>query len=134
MSNRRFFIVAAFLGALAVVLGAFGAHGLKNHLNDYQLDIWNKGVFYQFVHVFAIFINGFLNIQYPKRAFRLSMLFFLLGVIGFSGSLYLLAVRDFVPLSVAILGPVTPIGGVLFILGWVALSIGIFQTNIFENK
>ncbi|MBX7242772.1 MAG: DUF423 domain-containing protein [Bacteroidia bacterium] len=134
MSNRKFLIAASVLGALAVVLGAFGAHGLKNILTPYQLEIWNKGVFYQFIHVFAIFISGFLNIHYPGKAFRYALLFFLGGILCFSGSLYFLALRDSIPLPVALLGPVTPFGGVLFIAGWAALTTGIYRINIPENK
>ncbi len=113
MSNSLALRVAAVLGALAVALGAFGAHSLKDLLAHNQTtDIWQKAVFYHFVHVVMMFVlAGRIPLQTgPWTAF-------LIGIVIFSGSLYLLAVTN-----VRWLGAITPIGGVSFIVGWLWLA------------
>lgn len=125
--NKRIILTAAFFGALAVVLGAFGAHGLKSIVTSSQLETWQKGVEYQFYHTFAIlYLSTFA--RYKNKLIALSFLFFSVGIILFSGSLYLLAIKDAYELSFAqYLGPVTPIGGLAFILGWVCLFLAAFR-------
>ncbi len=117
-----FLRIAAILGILAVVIGAFGAHGLKPRLSEYQLAIFEKGVSYHFIHTLAmlgvaILIKGQVEQIWLVRAAWC----FLIGIICFSGSLYLLACRDLIPFSVAFAGPITPIGGLFFIVGWAML-------------
>jgi uncharacterized membrane protein YgdD (TMEM256/DUF423 family) len=121
--NKRIILTAAFFGALAVILGAFGAHSLKSIIAPNQLEIWQKGVEYQFYHTFAIlYLSTFA--RYKNKLIALSFLFFSLGIILFSGSLYLLAVKDAYGLSFAqFLGPITPIGGLCFIIGWACLFL-----------
>jgi uncharacterized membrane protein YgdD (TMEM256/DUF423 family) len=121
-NDKFFFRLAAILGALAVGIGAFGAHGLKPLLTPYQLEIFEKGVQYQFVHVLALLaaaiqMQQHLNSVWLRRA---AWLFFA-GIIAFSGSLYLLACRDLISFPVGWAGPVTPLGGVCFIAGWISL-------------
>lgn len=125
--NKRIILTAAVFGALAVVCGAFGAHGLKNSLSPYQLEIWQKGVDYQFYHTFAIlYLSTFA--RYKNKLIALSFFFFCLGIILFSGSLYLLAVKDLLSIGFAnYLGPITPVGGLAFILGWVFLFLAAFR-------
>ena len=125
--NKRIILTAAFFGALAVVLGAFGAHGLKSIVEPNQLETWQKGVEYQFYHTFAIlYLSTFA--RYKNKLISLSFLFFSLGIVLFSGSLYLLAIKDAYELSFArYLGPVTPIGGLAFILGWICLFLAAFR-------
>lgn len=124
MSNRHiFFPIAALLGALAVALGAFGAHGLEGKLDPSSLQTYKTGVQYHFIHLIPLLLIPFL----PNGRFKVRLLLagwlFLLGIVLFSGSLYLLSTRDLTGLKVAWLGPVTPIGGLLFIGGWVALAL-----------
>ena len=106
--------VAAVMGALAVALGAFGAHGLKGVLEqNHTAAIWEKAVFYHFIHAVMLFVLA------GKTPFRAGPWFgFLLGIVLFSGSLYLLALT-----SVRWLGAITPFGGISFIVGWVCLAI-----------
>ncbi len=113
------------MGAAVVGIGAFGAHGLKPHLSDYQIAIFEKGVQYQFYHTLALLAVGILLQHYPKNVWlpRAGWLFFA-GIIGFSGSLFLLACRDLLPFQVAWAGPVTPLGGLCFIAAWVMLFFG----------
>ncbi len=129
--NKKLFLLAAFFGFTAVIIGAFGAHGFKNMLVDHQIDlyrleIYNKGVQYQFYHTFVIFISLLLPVSHNKLK-RLTAWFFVIGIFLFSGSLYLLALRDFINIPTSIIGPLTPIGGLFFILGWACLFLNIFK-------
>jgi len=120
--NKRIILTAAFFGALAVILGAFGAHALKRLISTASLEIWQKGVEYQFYHTFALlYISTFA--RYKNKLIGFSFVFFTLGIILFSGSLYLLAVKDVYQLPLSFLGPITPIGGFCFIVGWVCLFL-----------
>jgi uncharacterized membrane protein YgdD (TMEM256/DUF423 family) len=106
--------IAALAGLLAVVLGAFGAHTLKDRLaGNGTAAIWEKAVFYHFIHAVMLF---FLATRKPLP--RCPWFSFLFGIIIFSGSLYLLAFTN-----VRWLGAITPIGGVSFIIGWICLMI-----------
>ena len=120
--NKRIILTAAFFGALAVILGAFGAHTLKSLVSTSSLEIWQKGVEYQFYLTFALlYISTFA--RYKNKLIGFSFVFFTLGIILFSGSLYLLALKDVYQLPISFLGPVTPIGGFCFIVGWVCLFL-----------
>jgi uncharacterized membrane protein YgdD (TMEM256/DUF423 family) len=121
--NKRIILTAAFLGALAVILGAFGAHSLKAQLDVNDLAIWQKGVEYQFYHVLALlYLSTFA--RYKNKLIKLSYIFFCAGIILFCGSLYAITIAKIVASnSFAILGPITPIGGLCFILGWVFLFL-----------
>jgi uncharacterized membrane protein YgdD (TMEM256/DUF423 family) len=103
------FRIAAVLCFLAVALGAFGAHSLRSTLEARgMLDVWNKAVFYQFIHAIALLVlalYGTIN--------RGACLLLLIGILLFSGSLYLLALT-----SLRWLGPITPVGGLCFLAGW----------------
>jgi uncharacterized membrane protein YgdD (TMEM256/DUF423 family) len=112
---------AAVLGAVTVAIGAFGAHGLKPHFSPYQVDIFEKGVQYQFYHVLALAVVGILASNRKNVWLTRAKWCFTVGILAFSGSLYLLAMRDLLPFSVAFAGPVTPLGGLLFIGGWLCL-------------
>lgn len=119
----------AFMGALAVVLGAFGAHGLKARLDAYSLEIFQKGVEYQYVHVLALLAAGLLALKYPGSLLTYAGITFMLGILFFSGSLYLLATRQLLGIESmsGILGPITPIGGLFFIIGWMLLGIHVLK-------
>ena len=106
-------------------LGAFGAHGLKNVLEPGQLTTFTTGVTYHFNHNLALFVTIVLIEKHPSNWFRWASICFILGIILFSGSLCLLATRELIGLeNYKWLGPITPIGGVFFILAWCMLSIG----------
>lgn len=120
--SKHILVTASLFGATAVILGAFGAHGLKSLIDQNALGIWTKGVEYQFYHTFALL---FLYLFAAKRASKLVKLaygFFTFGILLFSGSLYLLATRSILDIGfVNYIGPVTPVGGLLFICGWLSL-------------
>jgi uncharacterized membrane protein YgdD (TMEM256/DUF423 family) len=123
-SARTTMLFAAISGGLAVMIGAFGAHGLKPLLNDYQVLIFEKGVQYQFYHSFALGLTAILqNMLDNSRRLNIARWLFTAGIVCFSGSLYLLACRDILPLPVAWVGPITPLGGLCFIGGWAILAM-----------
>jgi uncharacterized membrane protein YgdD (TMEM256/DUF423 family) len=110
--------VGAALMALAVCTGAFGAHGLKGRLDAYSMTVYEKAVFYHFVHALGILLVALLartSAITPAGQTRVAWLL-LIGIIIFSGSLYALAVT-----GVRMLGAITPIGGLAFIIGWLLL-------------
>jgi uncharacterized membrane protein YgdD (TMEM256/DUF423 family) len=121
--KKGLFITSGFLGMVAVLLGAFGAHGLKPHLDTYQIAIYEKAVFYQFIHVLASLVSLILYSFFLKKGFLYAGLFFIIGILFFSGSLYLLAIKDLIAIPTNIIGPVTPIGGLFFVLGWATIFI-----------
>ncbi|MBC7417071.1 MAG: DUF423 domain-containing protein [Pedobacter sp.] len=119
--NKRIILTASFSGAVAVLLGAFGAHSLKSLVDEHSLEIWQKGVDYQFYHTFALLYLATF-VRYRNKLVNIAYFCFTFGIIFFSGSLYLLATRSMFNLDfVNVIGPITPIGGLLFFLGWVML-------------
>lgn len=127
--NKRIIIIASVFGILAVILGAFGAHSLKRLISPANLEVWNTAVEYQFYHTLALlFLSTFS--RFRSRAINAASWFFTGGVILFSGSLYLLAVKDILNLSwISVIGPITPIGGLLFILGWLSLLVATLKNK-----
>ena len=104
--------IGASLLAIAVILGAFGAHGLRGRIDEYSLGVYEKAVFYHFIHAIGILVIPLL----AKNSARACWLL-LAGILIFSGSLYALAIT-----GVKTLGAITPIGGLAFIAGWVYLA------------
>jgi len=127
--NRRIILTASFFGAVAVILGAFGAHSLKNVLSADQLAIWTKGIEYQFYHTFALlFLSTFA--RFRTKLVDLSYVCFTAGMVLFSGSLYLLATWDITHIGfINIIGPITPLGGLLLVSGWVLLFLGALKNR-----
>jgi len=118
-------MAGAALMALAVLLGAFGAHGLKARLGPEALGQWQTGVDYQFYHALGLLLVGVLGSVIPAPRGRVVAWLFAGGVALFSGSLYLLSTRGLTgwPAIGAVVGPLTPIGGLLFVAGWCVLFI-----------
>jgi uncharacterized membrane protein YgdD (TMEM256/DUF423 family) len=113
MTNILALRVAAFLGALAVALGAFGAHGLKELLvRNHTVEIWEKAALYHFLHAIMLVV-----LSLRKPLLNGPWFSFLIGIVIFSGSLYLLALTN-----IRWLGAITPIGGTSFIVGWLWLA------------
>ncbi|MGV6806580.1 MAG: DUF423 domain-containing protein [bacterium] len=111
--------IAALLGFLAVALGAFGAHALADHITPDRLEAWKTAVQYQMFHVLALLLTT--SGQQSGRSFVAAWCF-LTGVLIFSGSLYLLVLT-----GSAWLGAITPIGGTLFLIGWLILLIDLVR-------
>lgn len=114
--------IGAYSMALAVILGAFGAHGLKNMVSEYSVEIYNKAVYYQVIHSLGILLTAILLKE--ERALRLLRMLFLSGIVGFSGSLYVLTFADQLPQFLKqIVGPITPLGGVFFVAAWIYFAV-----------
>jgi uncharacterized membrane protein YgdD (TMEM256/DUF423 family) len=126
--QKTFLIIGTILAGLAVVLGAFGAHGLKKIVGPDTVATYQTGVQYQMYHAFALLAVGLLMDRYASGLLSWAGYFFLGGIFLFSGSLYLLAsMKAMNKVGLTGIGLITPIGGVLFILGWVCLLIAIVR-------
>jgi uncharacterized membrane protein YgdD (TMEM256/DUF423 family) len=114
--DRTFLLVGALAGFLGVALGAFGAHGLRARLGPEMLAVFETGVRYQMYHAIAILIVALAAARLDGWLIRTAGWSFALGIVLFSGSLYVLALS-----RITIFGAVTPIGGVAFLAGWACL-------------
>ncbi len=117
---KIWFLLAALFGFLSVALGAFGAHSLKNILDEYGKSVYEKAVIYQMFHSMALFAVGALQHLFKEIPFSPAGFGFLVGILLFSGSLYVLAIS-----GVKWLGAITPIGGISFLFGWAWLIFAI---------
>ena len=128
--HKGFLKTAAILAVISVALGAFAAHGLKGKISDYAIEIFETAVRYQFYHVFGLLLAGILYKEFTNGFIKAAGILFILGMLLFSGSLYAMAVvKAMVLPGFNWLGPVTPIGGLCFIAGWICLFIGFFKPN-----
>jgi len=126
--HKWILICGAGLALLSVILGAFAAHGLKNKLDEYSLNVFQTAVQYQMVHGIALILCGLFAMQLKRLSVQgfdvgylwvnISAISFIVGILLFSGSLYGLALT-----SQKWLGPITPLGGLLFIFGWIAFIV-----------
>ncbi len=127
--DKKIFITASILGALSVAFGAFGAHGLKQLIDTQALTTFETGVRYQMYHSLALFIPALTNklsVSSKKWVFR----FFLFGILFFSCSIYLLALKSILPFNSTSIGFITPIGGLLFVIGWIRMGYGFLLTAV----
>jgi uncharacterized membrane protein YgdD (TMEM256/DUF423 family) len=115
---RLWLLLAAFAGFTGVALGAFAAHGLKTRLSADHLAVFQTGSHYQLIHALALFGVALLAMQAPGRLVNLAGALFALGILLFSGSLYLLALSGY-----GKFGIVTPFGGLAFLGGWLCLAL-----------
>ncbi len=113
----KWIVCSGILGALAVAAGAFGAHGLRGRLEPQQLAAWNTAAHYQILHSAVILALGLFELA-TERSVRVPASLFTAGVLLFSGSIYLLVLGEF-----RFLGPVTPLGGLSLIAGWLSLLL-----------
>ena len=123
--NKKYLAIAALFGALAVTLGAFGAHGLQKITADEKiLHGFNTAVQYQMYHSLALLFVAIAFEKFPAGLLKWAASFFIIGIILFSGSLYFLTFLKTQNIPGAnIAGPVTPLGGLSFIAGWLLLFI-----------
>ncbi|MCP1498479.1 uncharacterized membrane protein YgdD (TMEM256/DUF423 family) [Pseudomonas migulae] len=121
---RGFLMLAAFFGFTGVALGAFAAHGLKNRLTPEYLAIFHTGVTYQLVHTLALLGVALLATQLPGRLITWAGASFAIGILLFSGSLYVLTLT-----GVSKLGIITPFGGLAFLVGWFCLGLAAWRLS-----
>lgn len=123
---KIYLLIAALNGFVAVALGAFGAHGLKQRLSADLLAVYQTGVQYHFYHTLALLLVAALMLHWPlNNALRWSALLFCIGIVIFSGSLYVLSIT-----GIRWLGAITPLGGVAFLAGWIALAVAVWKADI----
>lgn len=115
--------IGAILAGLAVLIGAFGAHGLKAKVSHEDLEIFNTGVNYHMFHALAILLMGAISFYLPHDIISVPAYFMFTGVVIFSGSLYLLVITN-----LRWLGAITPIGGLCFIIGWFLFAYKVYQS------
>ncbi|MEX2234894.1 MAG: DUF423 domain-containing protein [Cyclobacteriaceae bacterium] len=121
MNQRSTLMTGAAFAGIAVAIGAFGAHALRPLLEENaRTETFELAVRYQFYHAFAILFSGVLMLHFHSRHLNRAAICFAAGILIFSGSLYILSLY-----GIRVLGAVTPVGGVLFIAGWLLLFLGI---------
>lgn len=127
--SRKILITAAILGVTGIVLGAFGAHGLKKIVSPQAIESYKTGVEYQQIHALFLLFLGLFADKHPSKKMKSIFYLALIGVILFSGSIYLLSLKEPLNLGVLakILGPITPIGGLLLIAAWTQLLFYFIQ-------
>lgn len=126
--EKKIIITALVLGVIAIVLGAFGAHGLKKVLQPEQLVSFETGVRYQMYHaLFLLFVGNFSWLALKEKTIVFYLV--LIGILFFSGSIYLLSTSVLTGLKTKFLGPVTPIGGLFLIVSWLYLLYAVIIKN-----
>lgn len=120
--SKMILMIAALLMALAVGIGAFGAHGLKSHLSEEMMQIYKTGVEYHFYHALGLLLIGVLSLYISSGWLNWSAFMLTAGIILFSGSLYVMAIT-----GIKWLGAITPLGGLSFIAGWILLLIAVWK-------
>jgi uncharacterized membrane protein YgdD (TMEM256/DUF423 family) len=120
---KKIILFAAFFLVIAVILGAMGAHSLKGKISAEHLESFKTGVTYQFYHAFAMMLMGLLMEVFKKPGLRFAALVFAIGILFFSGSIYILSTAEITGIHAPIFGPITPLGGLFFIGGWVITCI-----------
>ena len=122
----KFWLLAACsLGFLSVAFGAFGAHALKNVLDEYGRTIYDRAVLYQMFHTMALFGVGLMQHLFRNRSFSFAGWGFLIGIVLFSGSLFALAIT-----RLPWLGAITPLGGASFLLGWICFFTALARVHL----
>lgn len=123
--HKGFLKIGFLLGAATVLLGAFGAHGLKKIVNPEHLVIYQTGVTYQFYHTFVLLIAGIVYKEFAHQRIVWACRFFIAGIILFSGSLYTIALMP----ALSFLGLITPVGGLFFVVGWILMLLSLGKNN-----
>ena len=126
--RKTFLSLGALSGAIAVALGAFGAHGLKKIVSPDAVTVFQTGVHYQMYHTLALLVVAIVYDRLPNKWILWAGYFFSFGILFFSGSLYLITVLKTGEKTVpALVGAITPFGGLMFICGWLCLLIGVLK-------
>ena len=119
---KTYIIIGALLSAIGVIIGAFGSHSLKTKLNPEELVVYDIATRYLMYHAIGIISLGILAYNVPASVVEIPIIIMLIGIVLFSGSLYLISIKGYTKLGI-----ITPIGGTAFIISWVLLAINIFK-------
>ena len=123
--KKNILIKGAILGMLAVLGGAFGAHALKEILTPEHLASYQTGIRYQLIHAVVLLLLFVLTLKFDNKQFKIAANLIFWGVVLFSGSIYILTLKNIIGLeALKFAGPITPIGGLLIISGWIMLILG----------
>jgi len=125
-NDKKIVVTVALLGALTIAIGAFGAHGLKELVDANALKSFETGVRYQMYHVIVLLVIGLTPIISEKIK-KTTFVFFIIGILLFSGSIYLLSLNEILSFNAKSITFLTPLGGLSFIIGWFYLAYGIFK-------
>ena len=123
--SKAIILTASVFLTLAVAIGAFGAHGLKSHLSTEMLQTYKTGVEYHFYHALGLLLVGVLAVSMPSVYLKWSAILLSVGIVLFSGSLYVLAIS-----GIKWLGAITPLGGLSFIAGWILLFVAVWKEKV----
>ncbi|WP_456277390.1 DUF423 domain-containing protein [Bacillus sp. AK128] len=117
---KLFILLGSINAFIAVALGAFGAHGLEGKVSERMLEVWKTGVTYHMFHALGLFIIAILIGKFPNVAsFTWAGWIMFVGILFFSGSLYALSTT-----GIKFFGPITPLGGLAFLIAWVLVAVG----------
>lgn len=130
--NRRIFLTGIVFGILAIVLGAFGAHGLERLIDAKGIETFKTGVTYQMYHALFLLVLGNTTIV-PEKSKKIVYYFIVAGILMFSFSIYFLATNSLTGFDFKTIGFVTPLGGLSLIIGWVILGIQYFKAERKDN-
>ena len=119
---KTWLIAGALMAAMSVLIGAFGAHGLKSRVTSLDLEIFETGVKYQMYHSLGLILIGIIGFHLPHHLLRIPTYLLFSGTLIFSGSLYILVLTN-----IRWLGAITPIGGICLVFGWTLLSLNIYR-------
>jgi uncharacterized membrane protein YgdD (TMEM256/DUF423 family) len=130
MSTKTIIIISGIFGFLAVAIGALGAHALKPLLSDFQLQSFETGVKYHFYHTLLLLILGFWKSENMSKQIKWACYLLIAGIVLFSGSIYILNTAHlFTENGLRFLGPVTPVGGLMFMIAWILIGFYSFNKN-----
>jgi len=127
--GKKYFKIGVIFALLSVILGAFGAHLLKDLLSDTELSSFKTGVRYQMFHALGIIILSLNQDKFTDKL-KTSLVLMCIGVLLFSFSIYFLTIDDLLSVSLKFLGPITPIGGILLISSWIILLFSVKKNDI----
>ena len=119
---KTYIVIGALLSAIGITLGAFGSHSLKTKLNPDELVIYDIATRYLMYHAIGIVCLGILTYNVPGSVVKVPAILMLIGIVLFSGSLYLISIKGYTKLGI-----ITPFGGTAFIVSWILLAINIFK-------
>lgn len=132
--QKTFLVFASFSAAITVALGALGAHYLKSQIATglmtvEQIQSFDTGVKYQMYHSLALILLGIIFEKNPSRILKISGYLFMIGILFFSGSIYLLSTQHLSEINFKWMGPVTPLGGICFIAGWILFAVSFLKSK-----
>jgi uncharacterized membrane protein YgdD (TMEM256/DUF423 family) len=131
---KKIILVATFLLCIAVILGALGAHSLESRISPHKLESFKTAVTYQFYHGFAMILAAILMEVFKKPGLKIVAILFAIGILLFSGSIYVLSTVEISGINAKPFGPITPIGGLFFIAGWIVAFIQFLKKPGTQNQ